>query len=111
MKIRFDEEVWSQLEEHLQVAQVCGGTANDLHGFAKGVAQRTTASLGAERDVSEAEAEHVLNILLTLRDSTADAALGYTRAAQRIDALIDQLEPAAGKAAGRRRASPKAPRA
>ncbi|QDV34395.1 hypothetical protein ElP_22810 [Tautonia plasticadhaerens] len=69
------------------------------------------ASLGTERDVSEEEAEHVLNILLSLRDTTADAALGYSRALQRIDAMVDRVEPATGKAVSRqRRSRPRTPR-
>ncbi|QDV34839.1 hypothetical protein [Tautonia plasticadhaerens] len=112
MKVHFDESTWSELEECLKVAQICGGTANDLYGFAEGVAQRTVASLGAERDVSGPEAEHVLNVLLALRDNAAEAALGYTRAVGRIDALIDRLGPATGKDAARiRRSRPRAPKA
>lgn len=112
MKLRFDEEAWSQIEESLKVDQVCGATANDLCSFAQGVAQRTTASLGADREVTPPEAEHVLNILMTLRGCAAESALGYARAVHRIDALLDQIGPAAsGKSSSRRRARLKVPKA
>ena len=103
MKIRFDEATWSELGEYLRVGRVCGATANDLNTDVKGVAQRVVASLGTERDVSEAEAEHALSILLTLRDSTVVAARCYARVVERIDALIAGLEPAASDAARRTR--------
>ena len=63
MKLRFDEETWAQLEEYLKVAHLCGENAGQLHGFARGVAQRTVASMGGERDVAPPEAAHALAIL------------------------------------------------
>ncbi len=97
MKLRFDEETWTQLEEYLKVAHLCGENAGQLHGFARGVAQRTVASMGDDRDVAPSEAAHALAIMSALRNSSHDAARGFAAATARIDELIRQLEPALGK--------------
>ncbi len=97
MKLRFDEETWAQLEEYLKVAHLCGENAGQLHGFARGVAQRTVASMGDDRDVAPSEAAHALAILAALRNRSHDAARGFAAATARIDELIRQLEPALGK--------------
>ena len=97
MKLRFDEETWAQLEEYLKVAHLCGENAGELHGFARGVVQRTVASMGGERDVAPPEAAHALAILGALRNSSHDAARGFAAATARIDDLIRQFEPALGK--------------
>ena len=103
LKIGFDEETWAQLEEYLKVAQLCGESAGRLQGFAKGVVQRTVATLGSEKDVSAPEAEHALTILATLHHSASDAAQGFASAASRVDALMKQLEPALGRPRTRQR--------
>ncbi len=97
MKLRFDDETWAQLEEYLKVAQLCGENAGRLHGFAKGVAQRTVASMGDDRDIAPPESTHALAIQSALRNSTHDAARGFAAATARIDELIRQFEPASGK--------------
>lgn len=99
--LNFDEKRWSELEEYLKVARLCGENADGLYGPAKGVLQRVVATIGSDKDVSPAEAEHALNILGTLRDSSLNAARCYGLAVTRIDELIQQLEPPVPKIKGR----------
>lgn len=103
MKIRFDEETWSQIEEYLRVAQLCGENAGQLHGYAKGVVQRTVASVGTEKEVTAPEADHALNILAKLRNSTHDAAQAFASAVARIDDVMREFDPAAGKIRSRQK--------
>jgi hypothetical protein len=94
MKLTFDEEKWHQLQEDLNVAQLCGENAGKVYAFAKGALQRAVAAIVGEKDVSAADAAHALEMLKKLRNGSADAAQGYQAATATIDEMIRHLEPA-----------------
>ena len=93
MKLSFDEERWQQLQEILNVAELCGENAGKLYAYAKGALQRAVAGMVGEGDVAPQEGAHSLDLLKKLRHSTQDAVESCTAAVADIDALIKQLEP------------------
>ena len=102
MKLSFNEDRWQQLQENLNVAQLCGENAGKLYAYAKGALQRASAAVAGEGDVSPPEGAQSLEVLKKLRHSAQDAAEGFAAAVADIDALIKQLEPATTGRARRR---------